>query len=77
MPKRDRIEQIVKEEWPGCSVKFESGSYMHTKFKILKPNGEPLSKASPFIPNVVFDGYSDYELKRYLRCLLGLTENRN
>ena len=70
MPQRDRIERIVKEEWPGCTVKFESGPHMHTKFTILKANRESLSKARPFIPNVVLDGYSDEELKVYLRCLL-------
>jgi hypothetical protein len=77
MPQSDRIERIVKEEWPGCSVKFEPGSYMYTKFTILKSNGEYLSKIRPFIPNVVLGGYTDDELKGYLRCLLGVTESEN
>jgi hypothetical protein len=75
MTKRERIETAVKEEFPGCTVRFADEGETYTRFAILDPNGILLSSASPHVTHAEIDEMDDWQLRRFVRSVCGLSPN--
>jgi len=70
--RRERIQRIVSNEFPDCSVVFdEEAEPPFIRFKVLDPNGKRLSASSHIDPGDI-DKISDERLRRHIRQLCGL-----
>jgi hypothetical protein len=71
MNHKQRIKEIVEEEFPGSTVAFEEQSVGTIRFTVYDAHGRPISKGVPHYPLAQIEEWSDIRLRfviqRYCR----------